>query len=59
MDVLLREDELAVGQDVELPRLPGGDCRLEPLLLQLGRETRGPAVVPTSDWAIEDLDAHP
>jgi hypothetical protein len=26
--------------------------------LQLGRETRGPIVVPASDGAIEDLDLH-
>ena len=33
-------------------------ARRYPLLLQLGRETRGPSVVPASDGAIEDLDGH-
>ena len=28
------------------------------MLRELGRETRGPAVVPASDGAIQDLDAH-
>jgi hypothetical protein len=55
---LLREDELAVADDVELALLPLLDGRLEPLLLQLGRETRSPFVVAASDGAIEDLDAH-
>ena len=40
------------------PDFPGGDPRVEPLLGQLGRETRGPAVVAASDGAIEDLDTH-
>ena len=58
MDVVLGEDELAVVHDVELSRPSCCDRRIESLLLQLGRETRGPTVVPASDGAIEDLDAH-
>jgi hypothetical protein len=27
-------------------------------LVQLGRETRGPAVITVSDGAVEDLDCH-
>jgi hypothetical protein len=58
VDVVLREHEVAVCQHVELSRAPCGDRRVEPLLGQLGRETRGPAVVAASDGAIEDLDNH-
>jgi hypothetical protein len=52
------EDELAVADDVELPRDPRCDRGGESVLLQLGRETRGPLVVPASNGAIEDFDAH-
>jgi hypothetical protein len=58
VDVVLGEDEPAAVQDVELPRPALRDRRVEPLLRQLGRETRGPAVVAASDGAIEDLDTH-
>jgi hypothetical protein len=58
MDVVLREHEVAVCQHVELSRAPCRDRRVEPLLGELGRETRGPAVVAASDGAIEDLDTH-
>jgi hypothetical protein len=58
MHALLREDERAVAEDVELPRLAAPDRCVEPLVVQLGRETRGPAVVAASDGAIQDLDAH-
>jgi len=56
---LLREDQLTVGEDVELAlrawcRLGGG---LSPLL-DLGHETRGPAVVAASGRAVQDLDRH-
>ena len=55
---LLGEDQLAVGEDVELTRLTrdcfGLVCRV---VVQLGRETRGPAVIAVSDRAVEDLDA--
>src|SRR4030095_15669534 len=55
---LLREHQLAVGEDVVLGlrALPGR--RVDPVLLQLGRETRGPSVVAASDGAVEDLDGH-
>jgi hypothetical protein len=55
---LLREDRLAVDDDVVLAlgTLAGG--RVVAVFLQLGRETRGPCVVPASDGAVEDLDGH-
>jgi AcrR family transcriptional regulator len=58
MLLLLREDERPVLQDVELARaaFPGGG--VDSMLRELGRETRGPAVVAASDGAIQDLDAH-
>jgi hypothetical protein len=58
MRALLREHDRAVADDVELPRLAAPDRCVEPLVVQLGRETRGPAVVAASDGAIQDLDAH-
>jgi hypothetical protein len=57
---LLREDDAAVRDDVELRLLALADRRGEPLVVELGRETRGPFVVPASDGAVEDLDdGHP
>jgi hypothetical protein len=56
---LLGEDEVAVGEHVELRLRAFADRRVEPLLVELGRETRGPSVVSASDGAVEDLDAHP
>ena len=57
---LLREDQLAVGDDVELTRLAGdGLGVVRRLFVQLGRETRGPAVIAVSDGAVVDLDLHP
>jgi hypothetical protein len=55
---VLGEDERAVAHDVELTVLAGADPGLETFSVELGRETRGPAVVAASDRAIEDLDAH-
>ncbi len=58
--LLLREDQLAVGDDVELALLTGNGLGVvSGALIQLGRETRGPAVIAVSDGAIEDLDLHP
>ena len=56
---LLREEQLAVGKDVELRVAALADLRLvlRPLTY-LGRETRGPSVVTVSDGAVVDLDAH-
>jgi hypothetical protein len=59
MLTLLREEKLTVRKDVELRLRALVDRGVESPLLQLGRETRGPAVVPASDGAVEDLDAHP
>jgi AcrR family transcriptional regulator len=56
---LLGEDEGSVAQDVELARASWPDGGVESVLRELGRETRGPAVVAASDGAIQDLDAHP
>jgi hypothetical protein len=56
---LLRKDELAVDQDVVLRLLAGDDLGgCGRALVDLGRETRGPPVIPVSDGAIVDLDAH-
>ena len=56
---LLREEHLPVRKHVELSRRPGdrsgGDVELRG---DLGRETRGPGVVPASGRAVEDLDGH-
>ena len=53
---LLREDERAVCDDVVLTLLPGDDFGFVPGFVQLGRETRGPFVIPASDGAVKDLD---
>jgi hypothetical protein len=55
---LLREDELTVGDDVELALLAGRDRGLDAPVVQRGRETRGPDVVPVSDGAKKDVDCH-
>jgi len=55
---LFREDDLAAGDDIELGLLALPDRRGEPAAVELGRETRGPFVVPASDGAVEDLDGH-
>jgi AcrR family transcriptional regulator len=55
---LLGEDEGPVAQDVELARASRPDGGVESVLRELGRETRGPAVVAASDGAIQNLDAH-
>jgi hypothetical protein len=55
---LLGEDELAVGDDVVLALGSLDRGGVEAVVSQLGRETRGPFVVPASDGAVEDLDGH-
>jgi hypothetical protein len=55
---LLREDDLAVGYDVVLALHPRDGGGVETVTPQLGRETRGPFVVPASNRAVEDLDGH-
>jgi len=56
--LLLREDELAVRQHVVLALRALFDRGLVlGLVVQLGRETRGPRVVAVSDGAILDQDA--
>ena len=57
-ELLLREDELTVGDDVELGPAALDGLRLEPFRDQLGRETRGPFVITRSGRAVVDLDAH-
>jgi hypothetical protein len=53
---LLREDDTAVGDDVELGT-PAFDRRgVVPLGAQVLGEAHGPPVVPASDGAVEDLD---
>jgi hypothetical protein len=54
---LLREQELVVREHVELAlrAFDGGGFVLG-ALVDLGRETRGPAVIAVSDGAIEDAD---
>src|SRR5262245_11207363 len=56
--LLLREDDLPVGEHVELALLPRDVDRVVAVRLQFGRETRGPFVVPASDRAVVDLDGH-
>ena len=58
-DQLLRKDELAVAQHVELALVARDVSGLDPLRVQLGRETRGPLVVARSGGAVVDLDRHP
>jgi hypothetical protein len=54
---LLREDEFAVRQDVVLALRALLDLgRVLGLVVQLGRETRGPCVVAVSDGAVLDQD---
>ena len=57
-DFLLGEDELAVAQHVELPFATRDVARLDPVRVQLGRETRGPLVIARSGGAVVDLDRH-
>jgi hypothetical protein len=57
-DLLLREDELPVRDHVELALLALAGDGVEPVGVQLGRETRGPFVVTSSDGAVVDLDLH-
>jgi hypothetical protein len=55
----LREDHLSVGDDVELARLSRHSLGVvSGASVQLGRETRSPAVIAVSDRAVEDLDLH-
>jgi hypothetical protein len=56
---LLAEDQLAVGENVELTLLAGDDFGVEcGPLVELGRETRSPLVIAVSDGAVVDLDLH-
>jgi hypothetical protein len=56
---LLGEHELAVDDHVELRLRALDDLGLRRRdRRDLGRETRGPAVIPASDGAVVDLDAH-
>jgi hypothetical protein len=55
---LLGEDQLAVGNDIELALLAGDRLGLvRRPLVELGRETRGPVVIAVSDGAVENVDA--
>ena len=57
--LLLREDEVPVGENVELTLFARDGLGLvSGALVQLGRETRGPAVIAVSDGAVVDLDLH-
>jgi hypothetical protein len=51
---LLRKDEFPVGEDVELAVRAGLDLGRVVRPVELGRETRGPAVVAASDGAEQD-----
>ncbi len=56
---LFGEEQAPVDEDVELALGAGSRSRADPgALLDLGRETRGPRVVPASGRAVEDLDRH-
>jgi hypothetical protein len=56
---LLGEDQVAVHEHVELAlrALTGFGVMVRPLV-DLGRETRSPAVIAVSDGAVVDLDLH-
>ena len=56
--VLLGEDQLPVSDHVVLGLVPLARGGVESAVIQLGRETRGPFVVPASDGAVENLDGH-
>jgi hypothetical protein len=53
---LLREDDSVAGDDVELALRPLDDLGRVPASVELGRETRGPAVIAASDGAVEDAN---
>ena len=55
---LLGEDQPSVRDHVVLALRPLDRLRVEALLRQLSRETRGSFVVAVSDRAVVDLDAH-
>ena len=56
---LLREEEVAVDQHVELrARAGGGRCVGSDRVPELRRKTRGALVVAASGRAVEDLDRH-
>jgi hypothetical protein len=55
---LLREDEPPVGDHVVLALRALDRLRVVAPFRQLSRETRGSFVVPVSDRAVEDFDAH-
>jgi hypothetical protein len=55
---LLGVDELPVANHVELARLADDRLGVDPVRVQLGRETRGPLVIARSGRAVVDLDRH-
>ena len=56
---LLGEHDLAVDEHVELRLRPLDDLGLRRRArIDLGRETRGPAVIAASDGAVVDFHAH-
>jgi hypothetical protein len=57
--LVLREHRSPVGEHVELTSPTRRHLRVDPeRLTELGRETRGPFVVPASGGTEEDLDGH-
>lgn len=56
--LVLGEDELAVAKHVELSLAARDVLRRNPVLVQLGRETRSPLVIASSGRAVVDLDGH-
>jgi hypothetical protein len=59
MLALLAEDQLPICRHVELAFRTFDDRGVvRCLLVELGRETRGPAVIAVSDGAVVDLDLH-
>jgi hypothetical protein len=55
---LFREDETPVGDHVVLALRTLDRLRVVTPAVQLSRETRGSFVVPVSDRAVKNLDAH-
>ena len=56
--LVLGEDEVAVAKHVELALAARDVLRLDPVGVQLGRETRSPLVIARSGGAVVDLDRH-
>jgi hypothetical protein len=55
---LLRKDDVAIANDIELTFVAPDVFGRNTVRVQLGRETRGPLVIASSGRAVVDLDGH-